>query len=203
MTTPLRSARLPWQALPPPPAQRGAVLLISLIILLVLMVMSLSSSRGIVSQEKMTGSSRESALALMAAESGLREAEDYLETLVSTSSFVAAGTNGLYAEDSGPARAAYFTTAFSDSNKLRAATVDISPTINGNDSALPLASYFIEDMGGIELDADEGEVNELNIGGYGGSTIAGEGHGFRIVSRGVSRDGVTQRIIRSYYAKNM
>lgn len=62
--------------------QRGSILIISLIFLLLLTILGLTAMQGTTLEEKMAGNTRDSSLALQAAEAALREAEDYLDNAV-------------------------------------------------------------------------------------------------------------------------
>ena len=59
--------------------QRGAALILSLILLLVMTLLALSSTRTATMEEKMANNMRDINLAFEAAESGLREAETWIE----------------------------------------------------------------------------------------------------------------------------
>lgn len=74
--------------------QRGAVMVVSLVILLIVTMIAVSSMQGTVLQEKMAGNSRDRNLAFQTAESGVREAEIFVDNIVSLGSFN--GTGGLY-----------------------------------------------------------------------------------------------------------
>ena len=188
-----------------PGRERGAVLLVSIIILLVLTIVSLSSSQGIVMQEKMTGSSRQATLALMAAESALIEAEEYMEDVVTLAAFNDTGADGFYSEGFELSMAEYFDDAnWVDANS-QLAVVDVAPDFNGSSTAAPEARWIVEERGPLAKTlSDTGDVNSLNMGGYGdGSSSSGSGFSFRIVARGKSPDGNTVRLIRTFYVKNL
>jgi len=61
--------------------QRGAALVISLLLLSLLTVLALSASQTTRLQERMAGNARDLDVAFQSAEAGVRNAEDYIETL--------------------------------------------------------------------------------------------------------------------------
>lgn len=79
---------------PSPRHQQGAVLAISLIILLLMTIIGVSAMQSTTLQEKMAGNLRDSNLAFQAAESALRDAENYLFTAASLPSFSSTCTSG-------------------------------------------------------------------------------------------------------------
>lgn len=62
--------------------ERGAVLIVSLILLLVMTLLGVSSMSSTTLQERMAGNLRDGNLALQAAESALRDGEEFLEQAV-------------------------------------------------------------------------------------------------------------------------
>ena len=197
-----------------PSRQRGVVLVVSLIILLVLVILSLASSKNIVMQEKMTGSSREGALALMSAENAVADAETYLSTLVSTTNFTDNGlgggnaaNKGLFTEGNGPAKSTWLSTGTNypwEVGRRRAATANISPKVNSSNTSLPVGVYFVVDEGATLATSDPYKGGSLNIEGEGSNQSgAAQGRSFMIVAKGTGRDGVTERVVRAYYSKSM
>lgn len=170
--------------------QRGAVLVVSLIILLVLTMLSLSTSRSSLMQEKMTFAVRDSHLALASADYGIKEAEAYIETLVSTTGFSDAGTGGLYTKDNVPTA---IDALFNASTWVNHRTVQSPPT------GVPAAVYFIEDLEVME----ESTVTDPNIGGYGQTAGQGNLNGFRVYAKGQGKSADSERIIISYYGKRL
>ncbi|WP_421866889.1 pilus assembly PilX family protein [Motiliproteus sp.] len=77
-------------------AQQGVTLIVCLIILVVLTLIGVGSIRDTTLEEKMAGNLRNRNLAFQAAESALREGENYIETVVVLPDFD--GTNGLYGQ---------------------------------------------------------------------------------------------------------
>ncbi len=165
--------------------QSGAALVVSLIILIVLTIVVISGTRSTVIQEKMTAAIRDLHISFEIAESGVRDAEQMIETLTGVSGFNDIG--GKYSENSGPAD------LFASSSWTDSLTSAATTSVSGH-----VARYFVEYLGLLAL---EDESSGLNMTGYGETTGGGDIHGFKIVSRSVGRDGNTERIIVSYYGK--
>ena len=170
--------------------QSGSVLVISMIILFTLTLFVLSTSQSGVVQEKMTAAVRDTHVSLEIAESGLRDAEKVIDTLVATTSFNDSGTGGRYSLGNGPAD--LFAAANWTDSKSNAATT----TVSGQE-----ARYFIEYLGLLPT-ADE-ELSSVTINGYGQTTGSGDIHGFKIVARSLGGNGNTERIVVSYYGKRI
>ncbi len=64
--------------------QSGAALVIALVFLLLMTMLSTSTMRGATMQERMAGNTRDYNIGFQAAESALREAENYLRTNINT-----------------------------------------------------------------------------------------------------------------------
>jgi type IV pilus assembly protein PilX len=74
--------------------QSGVALFISLVMLLVLTIIGVSAVQTTSLEERMARNSRDRLMAFQAAESALRDAEAFLETIVTTESFTDVGTAG-------------------------------------------------------------------------------------------------------------
>jgi type IV pilus assembly protein PilX len=170
-----------------PHKQRGAVLIVSLIILLLLTLLSVSAGRDALMQERMTFATRDGHVALENAEMGLKHAEAFLDGIIGTSAFVAAGTNGLYSADNGPVDIT--------DNTVWAAGVTRQAAASPMGGVTP-ALYFIEEIG--ELDAS-GLTGDINLTNYGETSGSGTVNGFRITVRGTGQSAATQRFIVSFY----
>ncbi|MEX1032058.1 MAG: PilX N-terminal domain-containing pilus assembly protein [Cellvibrionaceae bacterium] len=159
--------------------QKGAVLAVSLIILLVLTLVVVSGSRTVLLQERMTSAVRDSTVSLQLAESGVKEAEAYIETLISTNVFNSTGH--LFGKSEGPVNVF-------EANWGSMQTVNV---------AGGTAEYYIELLGDIKApDMVGGEIAH-----YGQTSGAGQATGFKIVSRGVGDSGNAERIVVSQYGK--
>ncbi|WP_435237100.1 pilus assembly PilX family protein [Psychromonas sp. PT13] len=170
--------------------QSGAILIVSLIILVALTLFVLSGGQNVMIQEKMTSAVRDMHVSLEIAESGIKDAESYIDTLSNLNSFSDSGNGGLYSEGNGPSD------LFDDStwdNNVISATTDVS------DSSV-VATYFIEDMG--EVSFDEDSDSSITISSYGSTSDDSSSEVFKIVSRSTGISGNTERVIVSYYAKS-
>jgi type IV pilus assembly protein PilX len=76
--------------------QTGVALFISLVMLLVLTIIGVSAVQTTSLEERMARNSRDRLMAFQAAESALRDAEAFLETIVTTAPFTDVGTAGLW-----------------------------------------------------------------------------------------------------------
>lgn len=168
-----------------PAAQRGTVLIVSLLILLILTIIGVSSMQSSTLEEKMASNSRDRNIGFQSAESSMREAEIYIESLVTTGGFTNA--NGLYSaieDEPDPFAAGTWTT----SGATRTATPP------GGSAA---AQYFITRAGTI-VDESMGGGLELPPTARQDITI------FRITGRGrgATADGA-EVMLRSYYGRQM
>lgn len=75
---------------------RGVALFISLVLLLVLTIIGVSSVQTTTLETRMARNEHDSLLAFQAAESALRDAEAFLQTVLTTDIFSDAGGNGLW-----------------------------------------------------------------------------------------------------------
>lgn len=166
--------------------QSGAALILSLLILLVLTLLAVSSMQGSIMQERMVSGSREGMQSLEIAESALRDAEIYVESVNLLSEFD--GTGGLYGEDDtapDPLTIDWSTSA----NVLDADSVNgVTP------------KYFVQHMG--EARQPE-QLTDLVVEGYSHETGATEAQAFRIVAWSPGSTGESNRVIESYYAREM
>jgi type IV pilus assembly protein PilX len=170
--------------------QSGAVLITSLILLIALTILVIASTQSGITQEKMTVAVRESHVSLEMAESGARDAEKFIDTLIDTSSFNDLGTGGKYSKDNGPAD------LFATANwgvKSIAATTGVS---------VLTTRYFIEHLGLLSTATVAAAPVDPSITGYGETSTVGTAHLFKIVSRSMGDNGNSERIIVSYYAKS-
>jgi len=166
--------------------ERGAVLIVSILMLIILSLLGLTAVRTTTLEEKMAGNLRDSDLAFQAAESALREAEVFVDSVVSTNAFNDAG--GLYS--SATADPDYFATAtWSAAN-----SVSYSTSIAG---VATQPRYIIKYLG-----VTSSGGGALNIGGY-GNQQAGSVHSFRITVRGTGGRDTTQVVLQDYYGRRM
>jgi type IV pilus assembly protein PilX len=76
--------------------QRGAVLIMALLLLVVMTLLGLSAMRGAVMEERMAGNAHDHNMAFQAAESGLRDAADWLLGLAARPTPDASASGGVY-----------------------------------------------------------------------------------------------------------
>ena len=169
--------------------ESGAVLIVSLIILIALTLFVLSGTHTVMMQEKMTSAVRDMHVSLEIAESGIVDAEAYVDGLVDTTGFSNGGTNGLYSEGNGPSD--LFADTTWEAGVVRSSLTDVS-------GGGVKANYFIEYMGKRTVSVGNPSVA---IGENSSSTSSVDI--FKIVSRSAGRSGNTERIIVTYYAKNL
>ncbi len=157
-----------------PVRQKGAVLIVSLIILLVMTMIGVTAMQTTTMEERMAGNMRDQNFAFQAAEIALRDAEDFIEGLVNTSSFN--GTDGLHGlADTEPDYATSAT--WSSSTSSRAYGTDTgAPAVNGVQTQ---PRYFIK-----------------IVSVSGGTT-------FRITARGTGQSNDSQVLLRAYYARSL
>jgi len=166
--------------------QIGAALILSLLLLLVLTLLALSSMQGSVMQQRMVSGLTEGIVALEIAETGLRDAEEVLENINVLSAFD--GTNGLYGPDDTPPDPLNHDWANSTVVRDADAVDGVTPR------------YFIQHMGDA---AQTDKLTDIVVQGYTFETGALNTQAFRIVVWTGGASGEAQRIIESYYARDI
>mgnify|MGYP001815085480 CR=1 FL=1 len=166
--------------------QQGAVLAVTLMILLVVTLLTVSNMQSAILQEKMAGNNSDRNVAFQAAESGLREAEVFLEDIVSLGDFQ--GQAGLFGRtDDEPA----FSTSgtWSDTAYHVVADTDLG--------TYERPRYFIKNMTTVQ-----GTTGALNMSGYGDNKGTGDVTIFRVTVRatGTSADSA-EVILRTQYGR--
>ncbi|MCG8370932.1 MAG: PilX N-terminal domain-containing pilus assembly protein [Proteobacteria bacterium] len=166
--------------------ERGAVLIAALLILLVVTLLTVSNMRGSILEEKMAGNTNDRNVAFQAAESTLREAEVFLESIVSLGDFQ--GNAGLFGRtDAEPAF--YGDTTWNDSANHVVAQTDLGTY------ARP--QYFIKDMTTVT-----GALGALNMSGYGDNKGSGDVTVFRVTARGTGTSvDSAEVILRTQYGR--
>ena len=130
--------------------QRGAVLIVSLIFLLIVTLIAVGSMRDTILEEKMAGNTRDRNLAFQSAESGVREAEQFIEGISSLGNF--GSTAGLYGQTEGEpifwdpttwSDAAYHVVAASDFGSYTAPRYLVKhfTTVVGTEGAMNMSGY--------------------------------------------------------------
>ena len=166
--------------------QRGGALIISLVFLLVITLMAVTSMRSTTLQERMAGNTRDRNLAFQAAESGLREAEMYIEGIASLGGFD--GVGGLYGRtDTEPDYQDY--SMWSDGSSY--------VTADETYGAFQEPRYFIRHFTTVV-----GEEGAMNMSGYGDNKGTGDVTIFRITSRGTGGGTDSAEVIlRTQYGR--
>lgn len=169
-----------------PSRQAGAVLIVSLVVLLIVTMIGVSSMRGSVLEEKMAGNVRDRNVAFQGAESTMREAEDFIEGVVSLGNFT--GTGGLYGV-SDPAPAYWDMTTWTSAG---------NHVVAGNKyGAYEAPKYYIKHFTTVV-----GTEGAMNMSGYGDNKGTGDVSIFTITGRatGSSADSA-EVILRSQYGR--
>ncbi len=166
--------------------QRGVVLIVSLILLLVVTLLAVSSMQGTVLEEKMAGNTRDRNLAFQTTESAIREAETYIEGVVSLGSFNGAG--GLFGlTDIEP----YYSlgTTWTDTTQHVVANADYG--------SYAAPQYYIKHFTTVK-----GTEGAMNMSGYGDNKGTGDVSIFKITSRGSGGSADSAEVIlRSHYGR--
>lgn len=166
--------------------ERGAVLIVSLIILLIVTMIAVSSMQGTVLEEKMAGNTRDRNVAFQTAESAVREAEDFIEGVVSLGSFN--GTGGLYGETDG---IPYFRDPVTWSDPAQ--HVVAGQTYGSYEAP----RYFIKHRTTVI-----GTEGAMNMSGYGDNKGTGDVSVFVITGRGTGAGADSAEVIlRSQYGR--
>ncbi len=170
--------------------QSGAILVTTLIILFALTFFVLSGSQSVVMQEKMTAAVRDIHVSLEIAESGLKDGEAVVAGLADLSQFNDSGSNGFYSEGFGPGD------LFAESTWHTDITRTATTAVSGQQ-----ARYFIEYLGLLPISIDN--YDTVTINGYGETAVENNAHLFKVVSRALGDSGNSERILVSYYSKNL
>lgn len=166
--------------------EQGTVLVVALVILLVITLLSIGNMRSSVLEEKMAGNTNDRNVAFQAGESALREAELFLEGIVSLGNFQDQG--GLFSR-TGIEPGFYAVDTWTDANNHVVATTDLA--------TYEQPQYFIKNMTTVP-----GATGALNMSGYGDNKGSGDVTIFRITVRatGTSADSA-EVILRTQYGR--
>lgn len=162
--------------------QRGAVLAVSLIILVVMTLIGLATMQATSLDEKMSGNLRDLNLAMQSTESGLREAEVFIESLTNTNNFGV--SSGLYDQGTAP-----------DPHASGTWTGATSVVTTGNFGNVQQPRYFIEYVGDFGESLTGGNVFNYGTGSSGEVSV------FRIVARGTGSSGTAQVMLETFYGR--
>jgi type IV pilus assembly protein PilX len=166
--------------------QRGAVLIVSLIILLIVTMLAVGSMQNTMLEEKMAGNSSDRNLAFQSTESAVREAEIFIEGIVSLGDF--SGAAGLLGRtDEEPVY--YDTATWSDATKYLIAGT--------NFGSYEPPRYYIKHFTTVA-----GTEGSLNMSGYGDNKGTGDVSIFRITARGTGAGADSAEVIlRTQYGR--
>jgi type IV pilus assembly protein PilX len=182
------SRRFPFRSLPR--RNRGVALFISLVLLLVLTIIGVSAVQTTTLETRMARNEHDVLLAFQAAESALRDAEEFLETVVTTAIFTDGGNNGLWtiADFGDPDR-------WEDANVWQGNTSVVAPTAVGTVVAQP-PRYLIEHIASVLR-----EENAFQITDPYGATAADRVEIFRITARGVGGTPNARVLLQTTYGR--
>ncbi len=169
-----------------PNREKGAVLAVSLLLLLVLTLIGVSSMQGTLLEEKMAGNAKDRNLAFQTSESGLREAEDFVEQLVSLGNFD--GSSGLFGVgDAEP-----------DFSLVQTWTDPTQHVVAANSyGAYQPPQYLIKRFTTVT-----GTEGAMNLSGYGDNKGTGDVTIFKITARGTGGGNDSAEVIlRSNYGR--
>jgi len=181
----------PFPALP---GQQGVVLVVTLIFLVILTLIGVTAMRSTIMEEKMAGNMRDRSLAFQAAESALRDSENFINGVAVITAFD--GNNGLLCEDNPtcpePDYAAAATWSAANSRQYAGG----GTTIPG---IFTQPRYIIKFLGRSASTAASGGVG--TISGYGKPTFAPQVSYFKVTTRGVGQSPNSQVVLQTYYAR--
>ena len=166
--------------------QQGAVLIVSLVILLVITMLAIGSMQNTMLEEKMAGNSSDRNLAFQSTESAVREAEVFIEGIVSLGDFD--GSAGLHGRTDGEP-------SFYDINTWSDAAYHVEAGTDFGSYDKP--RYYIKHFTTVA-----GTEGSLNMSGYGDNKGTGDVTVFRITARGTGASADSAEVIlRSQYGR--
>lgn len=169
-----------------PQKQQGAVLIVSLVILLVITMLAVGSMQSTVLEEKMAGNSSDRNLAFQSTESAVREAELFIENIVSLGGFD--GSAGLHGRTQAePSH--YDSTTWSDATKHVVAATDFGSYASPR--------YYVKHFTTVI-----GTEGSLNMSGYGDNKGTGDVTIFKITARGTGTSADSAEVmLRTQYGR--
>ncbi len=174
--------------------QNGAALILSLLLLLILTLLALSSMQGSVMQQRMVSGLTGGIQSLEIAESGLRDAEEALDSMDIPTVFnipaIFDGTNGLYGTDDDPPGPLSYDWANSTNVRNADAVGGVTPR------------YFIQHLGDAVTEAQLDDIAIGSAGSQNGGSTA-EAQAFRIVVWTGGESGEAQRVLEAHYVRNI
>lgn len=173
-----------------PNRNRGVALFISLVLLLVLTIIGVSAVQTTTLETRMARNEHDVLLAFQAAESALRDAEAFLETVVTTAIFTDGGNNGLWtiAELGDPDR-------WEDASVWQGGTSVVAPTPAGAVVA-EQPRYMIEHIASVLR-----EENAFQITDPYAASAADRIEIFRVTARGVGGSPNARVMLQTTYGR--
>ena len=171
--------------------QQGVALVVSLIILISLTMLGLTSIQRTTVDLAMAGNQRETGLMFQAAEIGLVEAEDFIETSTTNADFdnLPLGLYTVRANDT-----TYFGPDYFDGSTWTASAQLAATSLD----AYEQPRYMIEYLG----DRSQNPLAAINIGGYGTQQTGDVVSIYRSTARGAGLTGNSFRYLQSYFGKD-
>ena len=173
--------------------EEGVVLFMCMVMLLLLTVLGISSVQTTTLQQRMARNAGDTNLAFQAAESALRDGEEYLETLTALTDFDGANAenNGFYYEEDPGNDPNWKTLDWSGADGYR----DAETSITGVEIT---PKYIVEHVKTVISDADA-----LNLDNIGQDTGSGRTQIFRVTARGTGGTATAQVMIQGTYGKRL
>lgn len=170
--------------------QTGTALVTSLVMLLVMTMIGIGSLKNTLMQEKMAANVWDTGASFQATEIGLRDAENYIETLASPSVFKASPTpTGLYSSTE---------TEF-DVLDFSAWTISNAIQTTGEFDAVHEPPFFA--IKHVKDTSGPGGNNSIMVRGYDDVTPGTNVSIFKITAIGSGRTDSARSILQTYYAK--
>ncbi len=168
--------------------QKGAVLFVGLMMLLVMSLIAVTSMQGAALEERMAGNTRDSLVALQAAEAALQAGETLLATgSINLIDFDADGTDGLY-DNAEPELWQNVNWLANDSRSYSASDGYTKPS---NVTSNP--RYVIQHIAETQV------APQLLVQGYGEGEAGKTVQLFRVTARGTGGNNNTEVVLQSVY----
>lgn len=172
-----------------PGRNRGVALFISLVLLLVLTIIGVSSVQTTTLETRMARNEHDTLLAFQAAESALRDAEEFLDGVVTTAIFTDAGGNGLWTvADIGSVN------RWEENNVWDGATSRVAGTaVDGVDEA---PRYVIEHVASVIREENAYQLNDPYA-----ANAADRIEIFRITARGIGGSANARVLLQTTFGR--
>jgi len=170
--------------------QQGMALFISLVLLLVLTIIGVSAVQTSTLETRMARNEHDSLLAFQAAESALRDAEAFLETVVSTGAFNETGTSGLWSIPALDEPNRW------ESDEVWTGTTSVESATDVGDVVAARPRYFIEHLASIIREENAYQIDDPYSGGTTDRVEI-----FRITARGTGGTALARVLLQSTYGR--